>query len=84
MSHTNIHKFILSLTSILIALSCEKIGNSTCDCFDEPDYAFGCRIDIKKLDTTITIKEFLSTIDSNGYPKEYSIRVYTNDSTFDT
>lgn len=69
---------VFFIVALLFLFSCKTI----CDCFDEPDYSFGFSVDIKKYDSTISIKEFLRSRDSIGNPKEYYLKVYENDTVF--
>lgn len=75
------HKNIYYLFVIICMVSCEP-GFSTCDCFDEPDYAFGFKIDIKKYDSSLTYHEILYNRDSLGKIKEYQLKIYTSDTSF--
>jgi hypothetical protein len=74
---SKINVLFLCLVSVVAIQSC-----GTCDCFDEPDYAYTFELDFKSYNSGMSINEFLSVRDSIGNPKNYQIKVYNNDTNF--
>lgn len=74
---------MLKLKPVLLLLFIPPVLSScyrTCDCFDEPNYAFGFSVDIKSHDSTLSVLNFLTQRDSSGHPLNYRIQTIFFDS----
>lgn len=52
----------------------------TCDCFDEPDKAYGFTLNFKSFSPGISLQEFIEAKDSAGNPRHYKIYIQNTDS----